>query len=124
MTELIELTKAEHEAAAEAAYIAHEMAVRGDGKAAPWGNQVWSQDKWRGSIAAALAAINRVRAGDPVGTIRRGPTGNVSVRVTTFNEYELPILRWAHVSISSGDVSTPNHDHDCDWPVVYSPEEA
>jgi hypothetical protein len=61
MSDRIELTPAEVEAAAEAAYIAHELAVRGDGKYAPWVAD-WSQPKWRGSIVAAVYAVNKVRA--------------------------------------------------------------
>lgn len=66
MTEPIVLTASEREAAAEAAYIAHELDVRGDGKFQPWANRTYTQIQWRHRIDAAIAAANKRRAENAV----------------------------------------------------------
>lgn len=44
------------EKAAEAAYIAHELAIRGDGKCAPWQPNWPNHAKWRDVVQAAFAS--------------------------------------------------------------------
>lgn len=75
-------------------------------------------------VGAALKAIDGVRTPDTVGTIRRGSNGNVAVRVRVFNEYELPVERWVHISTSSGVMARSDNDYVCDWPVIFTPDGA
>jgi hypothetical protein len=113
----IELTDAEREVVAEAAYIAHELEVRGDGGWFPWEDQTWSQEKWRKTVDAAVAALNHSRAGDdPVGTVRLSEDGRVAIR--TKQRY----CDWTLVDLDGGYGDAAPRGYVADWPVIYSPE--
>lgn len=85
-------------------------------------------DGWRDHVLlnAILDAINKVRGGDPVGTIRLGRAGSLAVRVRVLDEYgNYRPDAWVHVSTATGTMSRPDTDTPdayADWKVIYTPE--
>jgi hypothetical protein len=122
VTERITLTDDEMEAAAAAAYIEHELAVRGDGRSGEWNANYVDQDKWRHVIAHAVVAVNNVRAGDPVATIRRNPSSGA-----VYERYEKDGRRYWEALNPWPTMGIPRAIHEdpdgiSDWPVIYTPE--
>jgi hypothetical protein len=67
-------------------------------------------------VEVIVKAINKVRGGDPLGTIRRSVTGTLAVRMDNPGGN-----RW--VLLFTDGVATWNHsDNYDDWSLVYSPE--
>lgn len=77
-------------------------------------------------VDSILFAVNRVRAGDPVGTIRKGPDGRVAVRVQALRDNgDIGPNSWVHISTVTGTMARPHFDNPNaydDWDVVFSPE--
>lgn len=116
MRERIELTIGEQQDAIEAL------------RAWDYGN-----DNHEQGVLAVIAAVNRARTGDPVGTVRRDPdTGMVAVRVAKYDcalldcggVYEAPTWQWVDEDGKSrharGDTSSSAREI-ASWPIVFSP---
>lgn len=101
-SEPIELTEAELDAAAAVFKVPGGMAFQGR----------------RAYICESIRSINRVLAGDPVGTIRRLAVGHVAVRIGSLGGD-----RW-RVTWSDGTCTWSAIQGVSDWPVIYSPEES
>jgi hypothetical protein len=67
-------------------------------------------------VEAIFKAVNKVRAGDPVGTIRRSVTGTLAIRM------DGPLGNRWRLLFTSGDTSWDDVDHYDSWPIVCSPE--
>lgn len=62
----------------------------------------------------AISAVNRVRAGDPVGTVRRKPDGKAYAVSAATGRHIVPLADdWGLVMKGDAD----------NWPVVYRPED-
>lgn len=82
-------------------------------------------------ISAVVAIVNRVRAGDLPGTIRRRHDGAIAVRT---HYYEGDRLGWRvydfhAVPQDHRKAPIPNEQWigpagECDWPIIFSPEGA
>jgi hypothetical protein len=77
------------------------------------------------ALVGIVDAVNRVRQGDPVGTVRRHPDGSRIVIRVMVNQPEgstTYVSRWVHVNLTCG-VMSRHADHPTpDWPIVLSPE--
>jgi hypothetical protein len=67
-------------------------------------------------VEVIVNAINKVRAGDPAGTIRRSVTGTLAILMGG------PAGNRWRLLFTSGDISWGDVDHYDDWSLVYSPE--
>lgn len=77
-------------------------------------------------LAGAIAAINRVRVGDPAGTIRRNPDGDIAVAVPYGRLTGWRVYRQHEAEKRDDNVSTEfvGPAGDCDWPVIFTPDGA
>lgn len=79
------------------------------------------------TVREVIDALNRVRVGDPVGTVRRHPSGNaVALRVAQKpSPHDRNDVHWWR--ILNPDSMSVYHGGQIvvqDWPVIYSPEES
>lgn len=78
----------------------------------------WSRAQPGELVGIVVSAINRARAGDPVGTIRRHASGQVAVRLSGGTKNP----EWSVIDPASTEHSfVPLCLGDELWPVVYRP---
>lgn len=79
-----------------------------------------------GLLASAIDAVNRIRSGDPLGTVRASSDGVMLLIRVNVNEPECSttyVRRWVIVNLRSGATSLSDEDYPPpDWPIVYTPE--
>lgn len=83
-----------------------------------------------GLLAAAINAVNKIRTGDPIGTIRRNANGDVAVRTNYRNSPGHRGWRvYTHHYLAQDQRKSPMTTEswigpagDCDWPIIYQPE--
>lgn len=97
MTERIVLTDEQCEAVATAAW--------------DWPTHPIDQQGLMESVREVVDAINKVRLGDPVGTIRRSETGVYAFRAHSADVEHV----WRLIDCANGNVTWSD---DCDWPVL------
>lgn len=74
-------------------------------------------------VYLVINAINRARAGDPVGTLRRSPDGGVyERREKRGRRFWESLMAWPQLGIALSTTVPADPEGLSDWPVIYRPD--